>query len=133
MKLSNIDNAKNIVTETINKYNLKWDLLSVEFVLDDLKTSFDDLQYDNNIVKNVIYLVQCGLNSRSREQALKILDEMREAGVSPRLVHYVLVEILKDKHFFSTEAENAEVVMRNTQKAKLLRDLLRTVLENEES
>ena len=114
MEQNIIDRAEGIVKDVIAKYKLTWNFDSIEFVLGEGE-SFDKLANYDGYLKSLRLLIQCGLNTRDKKTANKIMDELRENEVSPRLAHFCLVEVLKTKHFFS---DTSEIVAMETEKAK---------------
>ena len=110
MNRTNIELAENVVKEAIEKYKLTWNFESIDFVLNSENTSFNFLEKYDGGNKNLRLIIQCGLESHDKSEAYKIMDEIREKGVSPQLAHFAFVEMLKHKHFFSDTCERADIV-----------------------
>lgn len=115
--------GEKIVRETIKKYKMQWNFESIDFVLNTENVSFDNLENADAGNKNLRLIIQCGLPSHDKSEAFKIMDEIREAGVSPKIAHFAFVEVLKTKHFFSDTSERAEII-------KLGLERLEHVLQN---
>ena len=105
-----IDKAEEVVKKSIEKHNMHWNFESIDFVLNEENVSFDNLQNSDDKNLNLRLIIQCGIESHDKSEAFKIMDEIRECGVSPKMAHFVFVEVLKHKHFFSDTLERADII-----------------------
>lgn len=110
MSMLAIEEARKVIKETIEKYGMHWNFESIDFVLNSGSVPFDNLQNFDSRFLNIRLIIQCGIESHNKADAFKIMEEIREAGVSMQMAHFVFVEVLKHKHFFSDTTERADLI-----------------------
>lgn len=92
----------NKIEDIITEYNMKWTWESIDYVLNKENVSFNILALRDGSFRNVRILIQAGLPKarRTREDALKIMDILRDQGINMDIVHIVLKDKLEKDHFF---------------------------------
>ena len=95
---STINKIEDIITE----YNMRWTWESIDYVLNKENVSFNTLALRDGSFKNVRILIQAGLPKarRTKEDAFKIMDILREQGINMDVVHVILKDKLEKDHFF---------------------------------
>ena len=93
----------NKIEDIITEYNMKWTWESIDYVLNKENVSFNTLALRDGSFKNVRILIQAGLPKarRTKEDAFKIMDILREEGINMDIVHIVLKDKLEKNHFFT--------------------------------
>lgn len=93
----------NKIEDIITEYNMKWTWESIDYVLNKENVSFNTLALRDGSFKNVRILIQAGLPKarRTKEDAFKIMDILREEGINMDIVHIVLKDKLEKSHFFT--------------------------------
>ena len=94
--------AINKIEDIITEYNMRWTWESIDYVLSKENVSFNTLALRDGSFKNVRILIQAGLPKarRTKEDALKIMDVLREEGINMDIVHIILKDRLEKNHFF---------------------------------
>ena len=97
LNLTNRKHLAKLKKELYNR-NMKYTESSIDFVLNSLDRSFEDtVEYSDENLKTIY---QCGIPSHDREDALELMRELRESGITYREQHQLIVYILKHDHFF---------------------------------
>lgn len=120
MERLTINKAEEVVRKTIAKYDMHWNFESIDFVLNEANVSFDNLQNSDDKNLNLRLIIQCGIESHNKSDAFMIMDEIRECGVSPKMAHFIFVEYLKKKHFFSDTSERADIIQEGLARLEMI-------------
>lgn len=95
--------AIHYINKMISDENLFWDYEGIDFVLNKLNLTFNDLRTMNEdtCVRNVKSIIAAGLPDHNETKAYKLMNDLRENyGIHALVQNKVLVEVLKKKHFF---------------------------------
>lgn len=107
------EEAQEIVEKVINEEKMDWDYESMDFVLNNENTSFDNLKLRDTNNKHTRLLIQSGLPSKNKSDAFKIMTKLsKELGVTPERQHRAIVDYMKKKSFFSDTSERQMDLMR---------------------
>lgn len=89
--------------ELFNGFGLKYNLDSVIYMADHGKTP-NELRANNNI-KNLILLVQAGIDDHDLNKTKDIIDKWLDNELGLTLLHTLIIDKMEKRHFFTDSLE----------------------------
>lgn len=89
--------------EVFNGFGLKYNLDSVIYMADHGKTP-NELRANNNI-KNLILLVQAGIDDHDLNKTKDIIDKWLDNELGLTLLHTLIIDKMEKRHFFTDSLE----------------------------